>query len=105
MAKQFLRASTYKNYKIDEYERHFRHRLGNLRLRDFRAAHGQRLISAIAKDNPEMGHKTLLRLKSFMSGVFKHARVEGYLDDENPMRDVSLPRSVRRVSSEATPTR
>ena len=97
MAKQFLRPSTYKNYKTDEYERHFKHRLGNLRLRDFRTAHGQRLISAIAKDNPELGHKTLLRLKSFLSGVFKHAKAEGYLDDENPMRDVTLPRTVRRT--------
>jgi integrase len=97
MVKQFLRPSTYKNYKTDEYERHFKHRLGNLRLRDFRAAHGQRLISAVAREHPELGHKTLLRLKSFLSGVFRHARVEGYLDDDNPMRDVSLPRSIRRV--------
>jgi integrase len=97
MAKQFLRPSTYKNYKTDEWERHFRHRIGNLRLRDFRTAHGQRLLAGIAKDNPELGHKTLLRLKSFLSGVFKHARAEGYLDDENPMRDVTLPRTVRRT--------
>lgn len=97
MAKQFLRPSTYKNYKNEEYERHFKHRLGSLRLRDFRTAHGQRLISAIAKDHPELGHKTLLRLKSFLSGVFKHAKAEGYLEDENPMRDVSLPRTVRRT--------
>lgn len=97
MAKQFLRPSTYKNYKTDEYERHIKHRLGSLRLRDFRTAHGQRLLSAIAKDNPELGHKTLLRLKSFLSGVFKHARGEGYLDGENPMRDVTLPRTVRRT--------
>jgi integrase len=97
MAKQFLRPSTYKNYKTDEYERHFKQRLGNLRLREFRTAHGQRLISAIAREHPELGHKTLLRLKSFLSGVFRHAKTEGYLDDENPMRDVSLPRTVRRV--------
>ncbi len=97
MAKQFLRPSTYKNYKTDEWERHFKNRVGNLRLRDFRAAHGQRLISAIAKDHPELGHKTLLRLKSFLSGVFKHARTEGYLEGENPMRDVTLPRNVRRA--------
>src|SRR6266851_4770835 len=97
MAKQFLRPSTYKNYKTDEYERHFKQRLGNLRLREFRTAHGQRLISAIAREHPELGHKTLLRLKSFLSGVFRHAKTEGYLDDQNPMRDVTLPRSVRRV--------
>jgi integrase len=96
MVKQFLRPSTYKDYKNDCYGKHFKHRLGNLRLRDFRTAHGQRLISAIAK-NPELGHKTLLRLKSFMSGVFRHARAEGYLDEQNPMRDVTLPRTVRRV--------
>jgi integrase len=96
MAKQFLRPSTYRNYKHQEYERHFKHRLGDLRLRDFRTAHGQRLLSAIAKDHPELGHKTLLRVKSFRSGVFKHAKTEGYLGEENPMRDVSLPRNVRR---------
>jgi integrase len=96
MVKQFLRPSTYKDYKRDAYEKHFKHRLANLRLRDFRTAHGQRLLSAIAKENPDLGHKTLLRLKSFLSGVFKHARAEGYLDDQNPMRDVSLPRTVRR---------
>jgi integrase len=97
MVKQFLRPSTYKNYRYEEYERHFKHRLGNLRLMDFRTAHGQRLISAIAKEHPELGHKTLLRLKSFLSGVFRHSRVEGYLDGPNPMQDVSLPKSVRRT--------
>ena len=74
MVKQFLRPSTYKNYKREEWERHFRHRMGNLRLRDFRTAHGQRLISAIARDNPEMGHKTLLRLKSFFSPAYSSTR-------------------------------
>jgi len=97
MVKQFPRPSTYKDYKNDAYQKHFKHRLGSLQLRDFRTAHGQRLISAIARENPGLGHKTLLRLKSFLSGVFRHARREGYLDDENPMRDVTLPKSVRRV--------
>jgi integrase len=96
MAKKFLRDSTYKNYNTDEYEAHFKDRLGNLRLRDFRTAHGQRMLAMVAKDHPELGHKTLLRLKSFLSGVFRHAKAEGYLDDVNPMRDVSLPRTVRR---------
>ena len=50
MVKEFLRPSTYKDYKNDAYERHFKHRLGTLRLRDFRTAHGQRLISAIARE-------------------------------------------------------
>jgi len=97
MVEKFLRPSTFKDYKHDCYLKHFQHRLGNWRLRDFRTAHGQRLISAIAKDNPHIGHKTLLRLKSFMSGVFRHAKTEGYLDGENPMRDVTLPKTVRRA--------
>jgi integrase len=97
MAKQFLRPSTYKDYRNDCFLKHIKHRIGQVRLNEFRTAHGQRLISAIAKDNPKLGHKTLLRLKSFMSGVFKHARQEGYLASENPMRDTSLPKTVRRV--------
>jgi integrase len=96
MVKTFLRASTYKNYEHDEWQRHFKHRLGDLRLRDFRTAHGQRLLSAISRENPELGHRTLLRLKSFLSGVFRHAMTEGYLD-ANPMRDVTLPKTVRRT--------
>lgn len=54
MAKQFLRSSTYKDYKRDAYEKHFKHRLGSLRLRDFRPAHGQRLLSAIANPPPNL---------------------------------------------------
>jgi hypothetical protein len=36
-------------------------------------------------------------LKSFLSGLFRHAKAEGYLDERNPMRDVTIPRTVRRV--------
>jgi len=49
-----------------------------------------------SKDNPELSHKTLLRIKSFLSGVFRHAKTEGIVDYENPMRDVRLPANVRR---------
>jgi integrase len=94
--KQNLRPSTYKDYRNDIYERHLKDRLGNIKLRDFRTVNGQRLIAAVHKDFPEIGHKTLLRIKSFASGVFRHARTEGLLDDNNPMRDVRLPPGVRR---------
>jgi hypothetical protein len=66
-------------------------RLSGIKVRDFRAVNGQRIIAAISKDNPEIGHKTLLRIKSFLSGIFKHAKREGLIDFENPMRDVSVP--------------
>jgi hypothetical protein len=45
----------------------------------------------IAEKNSDVGHKTLLRIKSFLSGVFKHARREGFVDTPNPMIDVSVP--------------
>jgi len=94
--KESLRASTYKDYKKDAYERHIKSRLAGLRLRDFRTVNGQKMIASIAKANPEIGHKTLLRLKSFLSGVFRHAKTEGFLDEQNPMRDVTLPKNVPR---------
>ena len=94
--KETLRPSTYKDYKKDCYECHIKSRLNGLRLRDFRTVTGQKLLQDIAKSNPLIGHKTLLRLKSFLSGAFRHAKAEGILDEQNPMRDVTLPKNVPR---------
>jgi integrase len=80
-----LRPSTYKDYN-DIYRVHLKDRL-DIRLRDFRTVHGQRLMREITG----IGHTSLLRVKSFLSGAFKHAKREGILDGENPMRDVSVP--------------
>jgi integrase len=84
--KNELRPSTYKDYN-DIVRVHLRNRLGDIRLRDFRTVHGQRLLREVTG----VGHTSLLRIKSFLSGVFKHAKREGFLDGENPMRDVSAP--------------
>jgi hypothetical protein len=89
--KKELRPSTYKDYKRDVFEKHLSIRLGELRLRDFRTVNGQRILRDIAVANPDVGHKTLLRIKSFLSGAFKHAKREGFLDGENPMRDTAAP--------------
>ena len=80
-----LRPSTYKNYRKDLFEKHIKNRLGNLRLRDFKTVHGQRLL----RDIPA-GRTTMLRAKAMLSSAFKHARREGILDNENPMRDTSV---------------
>ena len=89
--KKELRPSTYKDYN-DILRAHLRSRLGDIRLRDFRTVHGQRLL----RDITTVGHTSLLRIKSFLSGVVKHAKREGFLDGENPIRDVSAPgRSAR----------
>jgi integrase len=81
-----LRPSTYKHYKKDMYEKHVKSLLGDLRLRDFRTVHGQKLVR-----NINVGRRTLIHVKVFLSAAFKHAKREGILDGENPMRDVSVP--------------
>lgn len=67
-----LRPSTAKDYD-DVFRVHLHERLGDIRLRDFRTLHGQRIL----RDVEGVGHTSRLRIKSFLSGVFKHARREG----------------------------
>lgn len=87
--KKSLKASTYKDYKKDAYEKHLKNRLGDLRLRNFRTVDGQKIIFDIA-DSTQIGHKTQQRIKSFLSGTFKYAKQLGYIDGENPIRDVKV---------------
>ncbi len=88
-----LRPATYKNYKKDLYEKHLKDLLSDVRLRDFRTVHGQRILRSVSPPTKRQGsgRTTLLRAKAFLSSVFKHARREGFLDSPNPMRDVSVP--------------
>jgi integrase len=58
----------------------------DIRLRDFRTVHGQRLLREVP-----VGRRTLIHIKAFLSAVFKHAKQEGVLDGLNPMVDVSVP--------------
>jgi integrase len=87
-SKSRLRASTIKGYK-DIFNVHVKDRLGEIRLRDFRTVHGQRMLAEIASLNT-VGHKSLLRIKSFLSGVFTFAQRQGILDGANPMHAVSV---------------
>src|SRR5208282_5514244 len=80
-----LRASTHKDYN-DVWRCHVKSRLGKLPLRDFRTVHGQRLIQSI----DGIGHTSLLRVKSFLSGVFTYCKQEGILDGVNPMQGVRV---------------
>jgi integrase len=83
--KATLRASTYKDYG-DVWRCHVNERLGKVTLRDFRTVHGQRLIQGI----DGIGHTSLLRVKSFLSGVFTYCKQEGILDGVNPMQGVKV---------------
>jgi len=84
-AERTLRPSTLKDYR-EIFHKHLRDRLGNTRLRDFRTVHGQRIMASVSG----VGHTRLLRIKSFLSGVFTFALREGWLDGVNPMRPVSV---------------
>jgi integrase len=84
--KRELRPSTFVDYTTI-FRAHVKSRLGDIRLRDFRTVHAQKLMRSI----PGVGHTSLLRIKSFLSGVFKHAKREGFLDGLNPIVDVSVP--------------
>jgi integrase len=83
--KAALRPSTYKDYG-DVFRCHVKERLGKTALRDFRTVHGQRLIQSI----DGIGHTSLLRVKSFLSGVFTYCKQEGVLDGVNPMQGVRV---------------
>jgi integrase len=83
--KATLRASTYYDYGV-VWKLHVKNRIGKLTLRDFRTVHGQRLIQSI----DGIGHNSLLRIKSFLSGVFTFAKQEGILDGVNPVQGIRV---------------
>jgi integrase len=90
-----LRPSTYTDYST-VFNTYLKDRLGDTRLRDFRTVHAQRLLREI----PGIGHTSLLRIKSFLSGTFKHARRIGFLDTPNPIVDVSVPGKPKKFKGE-----
>ena len=93
---QQKRPSTLPTYR-SIWNRHVKQRFGKTALRDFRTVDGERLLAEIAQHS-NLTRVTLMRIKSLLSGVFKHAKRLGALDDVNPMQDVSIPRA--RGSSE-----
>jgi integrase len=65
---------------------------GEIALRDFRTADGERVLEAVAAAH-ELTRTTLAHIKAFLSGVFRYAKRQGVLNSENPMRDVVLPQA------------
>ena len=89
-AKEHKRPSTLKGY-TDIFHNHLKVRGSVIRLRDFRTLDGERVLSFISHDT-KLSHRSLLHIKSFLSGVFTYAKRTGVLDGINPMRDVSVPK-------------
>jgi integrase len=85
------RASTYKGYK-GIWEEYLKPRCCDVRLREFRTCDGEKLLAEIARQRT-LSRSTLRRIKSLLSGVFKHAKRIGTLNGTNPIQDVSIPKA------------
>lgn len=85
------RPSTYRGYR-NIWKCYLKPRCGQSRLRDFRTADGERLLSEIAKQH-DLSRRSLIHIKNLMSGIFKHAKRLGAINGVNPMQDVSIPKA------------
>ena len=85
------RLSTYKGYN-HLWKRHLRSR-SLVPLRDFRTVECENILREIARTE-HLSRASLAHVKFFMSGAFRHARRQGVLNGENPVRDVVLPKGV-----------
>jgi len=83
------RASTFRGYKLI-WEDYLDPRCCDVRLREFRTCDGEKLLAEIARQRV-LSRSTLKRIKSLLSGVFKHAKRIGMLNGTNPIQDVSIP--------------
>jgi len=95
-AESRLRPPTIKDYK-EIFHQHLKQRLGELRLRDFRTVHGQRIMHSI----PDVGHARLLRIRAVLSAALMHAIRTGVLDGANPMHLVSVPGKPKKFKGHA----
>jgi integrase len=84
------RESTLKGYRA-RWESQLKARCGHFRLRDFRTCDGQKLLADIARQDGALLRSTLRHLRSLLSGIFKHAIQQGYLNGPNPIREVGTP--------------
>jgi len=99
------RPSTLKACK-DIFRIHLKARLGNISVRKFRTFDGQRLLDEIARQAVTKGgkpltHASLMRIKSFLSGVFSVAKRLGVLDTINPMQGTLTPTGERSADTYA----
>lgn len=82
--------STQKGY-TDIFEDHVSKHVAGLRVQEFRTVDGQRLLDKIASET-KLSHRSLIHIKSFLSGVFSFAKRTGALDGSNPMQGTSVPK-------------
>jgi integrase len=73
--------------------------LGDITLHEFRTPEADQLMRAALSDK-QRAHTTHCNLKSFLSGAFRYAKRTGAVN-ENPIRDVAIPRGKKLGSTYA----
>lgn len=89
------RPFTSKGYR-EMWEGHLRPRCETVLLRDVRTCHVQTWLKAIAaqdktKTGASLRRETLKRIKSCLSGMFSHAKQQGFFDGVNSVVDTAVP--------------
>lgn len=86
------RASTVRGYRAI-WESQLKARCGHFRLREFKTPQAHKVLADIGRANPELTRSSLHNLRSLLSGIFRHAIQQGYLEGANPIREASIPRA------------
>jgi hypothetical protein len=91
------RPSTLKGYR-DMWERHLKVRCQNVLLPDVRTCHVQRWLDSMAaedetKSKSALSRESLKHIKSYISGIFNHAKRQGFYDGVNPVQGTAVPQA------------
>ena len=85
------RASTYNGYR-NIWRRYPVAQCSSWWLREVRTHDLQSLLRVVAQEH-NLGGTTLRHVKALLSGIFNHARQQGYLDRANPVLGVGIPKA------------
>jgi integrase len=85
------RASTYNGYR-NIWRRYLGAQCSSWWLREVRTHDLQSLLRVVAQEHNLSG-TTLRHVKALLSGIFNHARQQGYLDRANPVLGVGIPKA------------
>jgi integrase len=85
------RASTRNGYR-NIWRRYLAAQCSPWWLREVRTCDVQQLMQDIA-DQHNIGRTTLRHIKALLSGIFNHAKQQGYFDGANPVHGVAIPKA------------
>ena len=88
-AKEQTRPSTYNGYR-KMWDGYLKDPM-QMPLRDFRTIDCEALLNQIARKR-NLGIRTIGHIKHFLSGIFRYAIRNGFLNGANPIRDAVLPK-------------